>query len=483
AIKSDFHFKSCLGCVDAMRLQLHWLESPLTLMGTLDIVKEYESQEIVPLQVTEMDWLTQIPNRYWFNRELDSLLSNTKNNEKHALLYINLDNFKQVNEMFGHTTGDEILKNVVIRLKEALMEKNVVSRLGGDEFVIFLKNISSENEAAQSALNVLALFEKPFYYNDIEVMITPSMGLAFYPDLAMNKDDLLCQANMAMTHAKKHGRNNFQFYNPVMKQQTQVRAQIEKELRKALINKEFNVYYQPKIHVYSGNIVGMEALIRWDSPTRGLIYPKDFIPVAEETGLIQSITDYVMLQACQDTKRWVDTKNFDGMIAVNISAKQFYQMDLTSRIEGILDETQLSPRYLELEITESAVVQDVESAVTIMSQLRKQGIHLTIDDFGTGYSSLSYLKRFPLNAMKLDMSFIRDISASTSGRNIVSAIINMAHLLGLSVVAEGVETEEQRSILSALHCDIMQGYFHSEALCAEDFEKLLMSEKELLKTG
>jgi diguanylate cyclase (GGDEF)-like protein len=405
--------------------------------------------------------------------------------QKFGVLFIDLDNFKRINDTLGHDSGDLLLNIVARKLSSVLRSsdyvarsraeegKNMLTRLGGDEFLAVLPDLLEAQSAAQVARRILNALSEPFDLTGREVVITASIGISLYPDDGEDIEDLLKNADVAMYHAKDEGRNNFQFYSKAMNAAALELLAMENELRKALEHDELVLYYQPKLNAATRTIIGMEALIRWRHPDKGLISPGRFIPLAEANGLIVQIGEFSLRTACAQMKQWQDAGLNPGSVAVNVSGRQFSQKNLVEVVNSALEDAGLSPECLELEITESTIMRDPEEAVRVLLELKAKGIQIAIDDFGTGYSSLSYLKRLPLDFLKVDQSFVKNLASSHSDRAIVLAIIAMAHSLNLKVIAEGVETEEQLSFLLEQGCDEFQGFIFSQAVPAPDFSKLL----------
>lgn len=420
------------------------------------------------------DSLTDLPNRSLFNDRLSIALSQAQRHaSKLAVLFLDLDHFKQVNDTLGHDMGDQFLKVIADRLSSLLRKGDTIARIGGDEFTILLPNISKNEDAGNVAQKIIEATKEPWRINNHEFHITTSIGIALYPSDGEDIESLVKNADAAMYQAKMLGRNNFQYYTPAMNSMALKRLELENNLRRALARNEFVIYYQPLVEIPSGKINGMEALIRWQHPQWGLVSPDDFIPVAEDTGLIVSIGEWVLRTACAQNKAWQDAGYPPMRINVNLSARQFQQANLVQTIAGILEDTQLNPRWLGLEITESVAMKDVEFTGKMLFELRKMGITIAIDDFGTGYSSLSYLKRLPIDMIKIDRSFIRDISQDPDDASIVSTIIGLAQNLKMRVTAEGVETTEQLQFLQNHHCHEMQGYLFSQPLPAQELSSLL----------
>lgn len=375
----------------------------------------------------------------------------------------------------GHQVGDILLIEVAKRLTRIGNKKNVVYRLGGDEFSIIIENTNDIHTITSVAKSILSVIAQPLKIKNQEIVLYSSIGIVLYPEDGSSPQELLKNADTAMYHAKDTGGNKYQFFSDSMNKQAVKRLQVESLIRHGLKDDLFSVFYQPKIEISTGKIAGMEALVRFETPTKGIISPLVFIPVSEETGQIIDIGEIVLRKSCFATKKWVDAGLFDGRIAVNLSAVQFTQPNLVAMISDILRESGLPPKYLELEITEGTVMDSPQKAIETMLQIRAMGINLSLDDFGTGYSSLAYLKKFPLNTLKIDKAFVDDIEISEQGRNMVATIVTIAHNLGLHVVAEGVETNNQLNFLSGLGCEQLQGYLYSKPLAESEFQKYLLS--------
>ncbi len=417
------------------------------------------------------DSLTDLPNRTLFYERLDYALQMAASSDSQAaILFIDLDKFKQVNDSFGHDVGDLLLLEVTKRLKQCTRTEDLISRLGGDEFIVLLPSIADRDSVDKIAERIRESLLKPFPLKDQMIFVSASIGISIYPTDGTNPETLIKHADMAMLRVKGEGKNNYRLFTPDLQADANRKLLLEQHLRRAIEQNELALYYQPKICMQTGRIVGMEALLRWIHPELGFISPQEFIPLAEESGLISSIGKWVLRTACMQNKAWQQAGYAPVSVAVNLSSIQFEQDDLIHAIEQILQETGLDSAYLELEITESIAMQDIDYVVEKLLTLRNMGIHISIDDFGTGYSSLSYLKRLPIDSLKIDKTFVRDI---TEDANIPTAIIAMAHSLNLSVTAEGVETEEQLTLLQNLHCDCLQGYLFSKPVPAKEFEQLL----------
>jgi diguanylate cyclase len=420
------------------------------------------------------DALTTLPNRLLLEDRIGQAIGACRRaGGRCAVLFVDLDRFKLVNDSLGHFVGDELLRAVAERLRLTIRAEDTVSRLGGDEFVVLLRQVENEQAATGVAHKMTEVLAAPIRVAGHELLVTPSIGITLYPEHGANAQALINNADAAMYHVKKSGRNGFRLFTPQMSTFFPDRLALENDLRKAFDRREFELHYQPKVDVASGETTGMEALVRWRHPERGLVLPAEFIPLAEETGLIIPLGHWVLREACRQNKAWQDRGLRPLRTAINISAAQLRHEDLADQVAVALRETGLEPRYLEIEITETAVMQNAQAAVVMLDRLSQMGIHLAVDDFGTGYSSLAYLKRFPLNTLKIDASFIRDISNDHNDALIVKAIIALAHSLRLQVVAEGVEDEKQLGFLQSFGSDQYQGYFHSKPLTAPEFENAL----------
>ncbi|MBB1468009.1 EAL domain-containing protein [Pseudoalteromonas sp. SG41-5] len=422
--------------------------------------------------LSNRDRTTGLPNRNLFFTDLKKL---AKQDSHHALLVFDLDNFKKINDSLGHQLGDSLLAKLAMRLSKLTREKDVFYRLGGDEFALVMSGTNDIHTITRMAKQFLAAIATPFKMAGHELVITSSVGIVLFPEDGNTPELLLKNADTAMYHAKKKG-NSYLFFNDTMNRQAVKRLQIENLMRFGLKEDHFEVYYQPKMNIRTGKFTGMEALVRFITPKKGIISPGVFIPIAEETGQIIEIGEVVLHKACRDVKAWLDEGLFNGRVAVNLSAKQFSLPDLTTRIDVILQNHALPSYFLELEITEGTVMDDPQDAISIMRSLSARGIHLAMDDFGTGYSSLAYLKQFPLNTLKVDKAFIDDMQTER-GRNMVDSIVTIAHNLDLHVVAEGVEQAEQIAILKELNCETMQGYYYSKPLSRAEFTEFLKKQQ------
>jgi len=395
------------------------------------------------------------------------------------LLFLNLDRFKFVNDTLGHRAGDELLKIVADRLRGAVRETDTIARMSADEFVLLLSERTEEHLSPAIVQRIMDIVAEPIVIEGYEFVMGSSIGIAVCPSDGIEADTLIKHAGIAMYRAKETGRNNFQFFTPAMNEHAMERLRIENDLRSALEREEFFLHYQPQVDIATGRVIGMEVLIRWQHPVLGMVPPGRFIELAEETGLIVPIGAWVLRSACHQCVAWQRAGLGPLRVAVNLSPFQFYREDLTQTVKDALAESGLAPQLLELELTESMMMNDIEHAVCILRDLKSIGVHLSIDDFGTGYSSLSYLKRFPIDLLKIDQSFVRDISIDPDDEAIVLSIISLAHSLRLKVIAEGVETEAQLAYLKRHGCDYMQGYHFSRPLPAPEFEQLLRQRRSL----
>lgn len=422
--------------------------------------------------LAQHDSLTNLPNRALLNDRITQAIELAKRRGTYlALLFLDLDNFKHINDSLGHSTGDKLLQSIAQDLSTCVRSSDTVSRLGGDEFVILLTQDKHAQDAALTADKILTVLAKPHTIAEHVLYITTSIGISVYPADGQDPETLIKNADIAMYHAKERGRNNYQFFKNDMNLRAFERLAIETHLRYALMRQEFVLYYQPKVNLDSGKITGAEALLRWKHPEWGLVLPDRFVQIAEDCGLIVPIGRWVLREACAQAKRWEAAGLKLGSIAVNISALEFRFKDFVAGVQLILNETGLDPCHLQLEITESVLMRDVESSNLILQQLKNMGIQLAVDDFGTGYSSLSYLHQFSIDILKIDQSFVRDISCDNG--IIASAVIAMGASLKQLVIAEGVEKQDQLAFLKTQHCEEGQGYFFSRPIIAEQFAQLL----------
>jgi len=426
------------------------------------------------------DALTGLPNRALFRDRLTHAMAQAdRYHQKLAVMFLDLDRFKAINDTLGHNVGDQLLKIAAERLRSCVRDCDTVARLGGDEFTVVVEDIIEDHDAAAVAQKILDTLSQPFNLYGHEVFISVSVGVTLYPSDDENADNLLRNADSAMYRAKEYGRNNFQFYVADMNVKARERLMLESSLRRALDRNEYMLYYQPRVDLLSGQIIGAEALLRWRHPEMGLVPPADFIPILEETGMIIPVGDWALREACRQNRIWQDMGLTPIRVAVNLSVRQFIQKDLADSVVRALDAAGLSAEHLELEITEDLLLEHNQTNIITLSRLKNMGIHISIDDFGTGYSSLSYLKRLPIDTLKIDQSFVRDIGTDPDNKAIASAIIAMASSLRLNVLAEGVETDEQLAFLRAQGCNEIQGFSFSHPLPAEEFEQLLREGRQM----
>jgi len=418
--------------------------------------------------------LTNLPNRTLFFEQLGKSIDQARAaGQQLAVLFMDLDRFKYVNDNLGHHVGDRLLQAVAKRVRAAVRGDDSVARLGGDEFTVVLNELDNPAAAASAAHNIVRMLSAPFPIDGHDIFVTASVGIAMYPHDGSDVASLVKHADSAMYRAKRTN-SGFQFYEASMEHSISEHVRLESDLRRAMEQQDqLEVHYQPQASLVSGRIIGMEALVRWRHPTRGMISPVDFIPLAEETGLIKPLGDWVLRTACTQLQQFIRAGLPPLRVAVNLSVRQLLQKDFTASVEAVLADTGLAPELLELEITESTLMENAEDTLAALHRLHTLGVRLSIDDFGTGYSSLSYLKRFPVDIIKIDRSFVRDVPQDADDAAIISAIIALAHSLRLEVVAEGVETPSQLEFLRGRHCDLMQGYHLSPAIPAEQFAALI----------
>ncbi len=426
------------------------------------------------------DALTDLPNQVLFKDRLKQAIAlSRRSDQMQAVLLLNLDRFKTINDSLGYTAGDRLLQSVAQRLSSCVRESDTVARFGGDEFAVLLTQIPRAQDAANVASAIQNALDQAFLFEDQELFVSSSIGISLYPHDGRDTAALLKNAGAALDRAKNLGGNVYQFYTAGGTTRALRQLVLESNLRPGIERSEFIVYYQPQVDIRGFHLVGMEALVRWHHPSLGLLPPKEFIPLAEESGLIIALGDFVTRNACAQNKAWQDAGLVPLRLSVNFSARQFQQTTFIADVSNILKETNLDPRWLELELTESSIMKDPEAAIEKLHELKLMGIKVAVDDFGTGYSSLNYLKRFPIDTLKIDKSFVSDICKDPHDTAIVRAIINLGHALDLLVIAEGVETKEQLQYLSALECDVVQGFLFSKALPAAGFEELLIEQRRV----
>ena len=426
------------------------------------------------------DALTDLPNQVLFKDRLKQAIAlSRRNDHMQAVLLLNLDRFKTINDSLGYTAGDRLLQSVAQRLTSCVRDSDTVARFGSDEFAILLTQIPRAQDAANAARAIKHALDQAFIFEDQEIFVSTSIGISLYPNDGRDTAGLLKTAGAALDRSKTLGGNTYQFYTAGGTTRALKQLVLESNLRPGLERSEFIVHYQPQVDIRGFHLVGMEALVRWQHPSLGLLYPSEFITLAEDSGLIISLGESIMRTACAQNKAWQDAGLTPMCLSVNFSARQFQQSTFINDVAQILKETNLDPRWLELELTESSIMKDPEEAIEKLHELKLMGIRVAIDDFGTGYSSLNYLKRFPIDTLKIDKSFVSDVCKDPHDTAIVRAIINLGHALDLTVVAEGVETKEQLQYLSALECDVLQGFLFSKALSAPAFEELLMEQRRV----
>ncbi|MEE3716373.1 EAL domain-containing protein [Tumidithrix elongata RA019] len=489
AEKADMRQAMQLGADD-------YLTKPFTseeLLGSIaarlrkyDSIKEHYQEEneqatVKLAHLSHYDDLTQLPNRILFHSLLrESILHSQLNHKQIALLFLDIDNFNIINNTLGYDIGDQLFKAIAERLRRHVSPSDVVARLRGDEFaVIFVDPINAE-QVKLKVQKILDLLSKSFSLCGQNIFITTSIGITLYPNDHHEADELIKNADLAMYHAKAQGRNSYQFYSSQLNTQSSEHMALANSLHQAFEQNEFRLHYQPLLDLKTKQIVGAEALIRWQHPKLGLVMPGKFIPIAEETGLILRLGEFVITSVCQQLQAWQQKGLPHGRIAINLSGQHFRLQDsLRHTIAKILRDYNISPIHLEVELTESEIMQNSDRTIQVLSELRNIGIHIAIDDFGTGYSSLSYLKHFPVDTLKIDRCFVQDVTTDRHDAAITIAMIDLAHNLSLNVIAEGVETEEQLAFLTQNGCDRMQGYLFSRPVPPEEFEKMVMGGKHL----
>jgi diguanylate cyclase (GGDEF)-like protein len=415
-----------------------------------------------------------LPNRTLLNDRLEMAINTAKRRqEKVGLLFIDLDRFKNINDSLGHAAGDQILRQTALRLKKVIRNDDTVARLGGDEFVVLLPRVHDERDLAEVAIKVREELLKPYLVEEMPLHLSPSIGIAIYPEDGSSPSELIKNADAAMYLAKEKGRNNYQFYTPLLNSRTLDRLKLEYDLRQALELGQFELHYQPQMDATNQQLYGAEALIRWRHPERGLVQPNDFIPLAEEIGLIIPIGNWVIAEAARQVTRWQAEGAISLVVSVNISALQFHQPGFMAEVQTIMDDAGAAPQSLELELTESMLMSDMDASIEVLQKFRDLGYRIAIDDFGTGFSCLNYLRRLPVNILKIDQSFVRDMQSDEASLAIVSYIIRLAQSLGMDTIAEGVETSHEMTLLVNEGCRLMQGYHFSKPLPPGQFDAWL----------
>lgn len=422
------------------------------------------------------DYLTELPNRIAFTEMLDNVMLTIRSEEIVAIMDIDIDNFKNINDTLGHSYGDELLIDVTYRLKQAIDENDYLARIGGDEFAILTQNISDSASYDEKIKKILNVFSYPFILSTKEYFVTVSIGIAFAPKDGKTSQTLIKNMDSAMYVSKANGKNTYTYFDPAFNLKLTEKIETQSELRKALERKEFVLYYQAQMDLETKKVVGFEALIRWNHPTRGLVYPDEFIYLAEENGLIVPIGKWVLETACLQLKEWNEQGNNEIHMAVNLSARQFKDNDLINMVCEVIEKTGINPSKLELEITETVALDDIEYTVHTIKELRKIGVSFSLDDFGTGYSSMNYLKRLPVSNLKIDKSFLDTVMEDPCDQKIILSIINLARNLNLNVIAEGVEKNEQENFLIEANCDKAQGYLYSKPVPKDQALEFLMKE-------
>jgi len=459
-------------------------------MSKMEVIRNITEQKRVQQNLLEQqqmlhhqahhDALTELPNRILFNDRLEQAIEKAKRNDKiTALFFIDLDHFKEINDSLGHEIGDRVLKIVSDKLKDTIRHEDTLARLGGDEFTVIMENLSQGQDASLLAKKILEVLSNPIVVDGNKLYISSSIGISLYPDDGKSTQDLLKYADSAMYKAKAEGRNNFQFYSAEMTELAFERVVMETSLRVALENQEFVVYYQPQVDGRVNKIIGMEALVRWQHPTMGMVSPAKFIPLAESTGLIVELDRFVMKTAMTQMAEWYKKGLNPGVLAMNLAVKQLQRKDFIDIFKTFMEETGCKSEWLELEVTESQIMTNPENAIKILNKISDIGIELAVDDFGTGYSSLAYLKKLPIDKLKIDQSFVRNLPNAEDDIAIAKAVIALAKSLNLRIIAEGVETKEQKDFLIQNGCVNIQGYYYSKPVSADKLEVLLLKDNML----
>lgn len=480
-LQLDNEFWGFLGLADCTKERYwsrHTESTLLTMAASISAARQRQQVEEKIRYQALHDLLTGLPNRLLFNEMLSIALPNAlRSGESLAVIFLDLDRFKLINDTLGHTLGDQLLKTVAQRLRESTRAGDTVARWGGDEFTILLPRVNHAEEAALVAGRILQALKDAFYLEENELYVTASLGIALFNQDSPDAETLIQHADTALYHAKDLGRNNYQFYTASLGAKTPEILALEKSLRFAIEREELAVYYQPRVNIATGQITGMEALLRWQHPQMGLVAPKVFIPLAEESGLIIPIGEWVLQTACNQNKAWQEAGLPPMTMAVNLSPKQFRQPKLVETVTKILEQTGLSPSYLELEITETTAIEDLDFTRDVLQKLQQMGVHLSIDDFGTGYSSLSRLQLLPLHNLKIDRSFIKELTTDVKVAHIVTAIVALGQSLGLRLTAEGVEKEEELEFLKSINCEDVQGFLFYQPLSAHKATEILQNKR------
>ncbi len=451
-----------------------WEGQGRTILRSIRYAIERKRSELRLNYLAQYDPLTGIPNRQYFQDQLERATARARRDASQvALFFLDLDQFKIINDTLGHEAGDRLLREMAARLGQAIRAGDVLARLGGDEFAVLLEGINGARDAEAIACSILDIIARPFQIEAREIIVTTSIGITIYPNDNRNMTTMLKNADIAMYQAKETGRNNFKFFTERMHDELVQYHQLEIELKKALENEAFRLAYQPKVNLRSRRLQGMEALLRWDCPGRGMIAPADFIPVAEESGHIVPLGYWVLNEVCCNIKQWQDAGLPIVPVSVNVSAKQFQQADFPKRVRAILQTHQVDPGTIELELTEGLLMEDTAAAQLCLQRLREIGVRLSIDDFGTGHSCLNYLRRFPIDVLKIDRSFVKDIGAGDDSSIIIEAIISLARSLKLDTVAEGVENQQQLEFLLDHGCHVAQGFLFGQPIRRREIVPLL----------
>lgn len=441
--------------------------------------EELKKSEEKYKKIAYTDYITGLPNRTAFTEQLDSVMKTLRKDETIALMYIDLDNFKRINELLGHSYGDELLIDATDRIKQITDENDYLSCFGGDEFIILTQNIEDVGVYEEKLKKVQNIFSYPFVLAAREFFVTLSIGVCLVPKDGKTTATVLKNLDSALYAAKSNGKNTYLYYDESINKDLMDKIEIQAQLRSAITNNEFDIYYQPQIDLENEKIIGFEALLRWNHPTKGVVLPAEFIQIAEETGLIVTIGEWVLKKACEQLKEWEEQGFNSVIIAVNLSRRQFRDKNLMPMVQSVIEETGISPNSLELEIKEEIAIEDINYTMQTILDLRQKGVLFSLDDFGTGYSSLSYLKHLPLDSLKLDKSFVDSITEDTDSRAIISTLISLARALGINVIAEGVESGSQEDFLKDARCNQAQGFLYSEPVPAKAAGRLL----EIVREG